>query len=70
MARPRTPKHETKPVASAHFIALDIALARGDYAAAGKAQQSLALLGWDVRRTRQPDLYGRSADEGREVPAR
>jgi hypothetical protein len=39
-------------MASAHFNALDIALERGDYVAAGRAQQALAELGWDIRHRR------------------
>jgi hypothetical protein len=35
--------------ASGLFTALDIALERGDYAAAARAQQELADLGWEVR---------------------
>jgi hypothetical protein len=70
MGRPCPPRPEPEATASAHFIALDIALSRGDYSAAVKAQQTLALLGWDVRRTRPPALLGRVAiDGGREVPA-
>jgi hypothetical protein len=42
--------------AAAYFTALDIALSRGDYAAAAKAQQTLNELGWDIRhRHRKPE---------------
>lgn len=48
MPRPaRDPAPDIK--VAAHFAALDIALSRGDYAAAAKAQQALTDLGWDVR---------------------
>jgi hypothetical protein len=45
------PKSDSIPQdkASGYFAALDVALARGDYAAAARAQQALADLGWDVR---------------------
>jgi hypothetical protein len=48
----RPAKEHSSPEAKAagYFAALDIALSRGDYAAAAKAQQVLAELGWDVRR--------------------
>jgi hypothetical protein len=50
----RPVKTHTRPEdkAAAHFAALDIALSRGDYAAAAKAQQALTELGWDVRHRR------------------
>ncbi|MBV8076672.1 MAG: hypothetical protein JO284_09755 [Planctomycetaceae bacterium] len=50
MVRPR-PKVEDRPAdkASAHFVALEIALSRGDYAAAAQAQRTLAELGWEIR---------------------
>ena len=48
--------------ASAYFSALDIALARGDYEAAAKAQQVLADLGWVVKYRRPSDK-----PQGREV---
>jgi hypothetical protein len=50
-------KSDSSPeaLASGYFAALDIALARGDYAAAARAQQALADMGWDVRqRPSQP----------------
>jgi hypothetical protein len=57
----RTVSKEPRPEdkAAAHFAALDIALFRGDYAAAARAQQALTELGWDVRRRRpQPAPVG------------
>lgn len=48
MPRPvRDPAPEIK--AAAHFAALDLALSRGDYAAAAKSQQALSSLGWEIR---------------------
>jgi hypothetical protein len=51
MARP-VARPPTDARAAAHFTTLNIALERGDYAAAAKAQQALAELGWDIRRNR------------------
>jgi hypothetical protein len=47
--------------AAAHFTALDIALSRGDYAAAAKAQQALAELGWDIKQRRSPSVLAGEA---------
>jgi hypothetical protein len=40
-----------KDMSSGYFVALLIAVDRGDYQAAAKAQSALNQLGWDVRRT-------------------
>lgn len=55
MTRPVKDHSRPEDKAAAFFAALDIALSRGDYIAAAKAQQALAELGWDVRHRRQSD---------------
>ena len=53
MARSKSTTHtRDRPEgrATATFAVLDLALAKGDYAAAGRAQASLNELGWVVRR--------------------
>jgi hypothetical protein len=50
MGRPVQDSHPQGDRATAYFAALDIAVSRGDYLAASKAQHALAALGWDVRR--------------------
>jgi hypothetical protein len=52
MARPVRTQPREDDKAAAHFAALDIALARGDYAAAARAQAELARLGWDIKQRR------------------
>jgi hypothetical protein len=52
MTRPVKGHTHPEDKASAYFAALDIALARGDYAAAAKAQQALAEMGWEIRHRR------------------
>ena len=62
MQRPaKDPAPEIK--AAAYFAALDIALSRGDYAAAAKAQQSLSDLGWDIRH-RPPEPRPKAEGQG------
>jgi hypothetical protein len=46
-ARTRGRPHDE---ATAHFMSMDRALSQGNYGIAAKAQQSLAELGWEVRR--------------------
>jgi hypothetical protein len=67
MSRPKEDSR-AEHSASAHFIALDIALSRGDYAAADRAQKALADLGWDIRhrpaRPHEPRLETAGAEGG------
>jgi hypothetical protein len=59
MARPAKTEPGPEDRAAAYFAALDVALSRGDYAAAAKAQQALAELGWDIKHRRpKPVLTG------------
>ena len=45
--------------ASAYFAVLDIALSRGDYTAAARAQKALANLGWEIRHVGSAPIYFR-----------
>jgi hypothetical protein len=60
MQRPARPEPRPENKAGAYFTALDIALSRGDYLAAAKAQQALAAIGWDIRRRHTKPVH---ADE-------
>jgi hypothetical protein len=53
MTHPVEDRSHHEDEAPAYFAALDIALSRGNYAAAAKAQRALAELGWDIRHRHQ-----------------
>ena len=63
--RPAKEHSSQEAKAAGYFAALDIALSRGDYAAAAKAQQALAELGWDIRHRPshpRPEADGRGVE--------
>ncbi len=69
MPRPaRLPDADPDLNAAAHFAALDLALSRGDYAAAAKAQDTLTALGWDIRHRHREPREPRQGDGGSGVP--
>jgi hypothetical protein len=49
MATPTRERPKLESRVPSYMAALEIAFAHGDLTAAGKAQQALASLGWDVR---------------------